>query len=396
MQICPTVPKCAPRKKDKCIKPNPWLIFLMAYSDKALENIPQNNPFGDRSYSLSEKAEVYKNRVENNLPLCVDKNKKPVLASVNSTLCKMYRDLHHLKIHTTIANDHVVHLKEFKFPKGSSETLAWALKAVGTTKPKYFNRTYGYYYKPNKRDSVGGVFIAKKRISFDTILRLSKTCWLNDEIINGFLSLLWGKCNKTRTLIWSSLSFGAGDNSINQYTSKKRKELLNQVKICCGLEGDEIQLSVIPYNISLVHWILMVYDHVRKSWHSYDSFNANHEEIAKSYHTSFMNMIGETNVFAYSPKIMPQQKDMYQCGVWTCIAGLCAVMREKLPEHAFNQAKEYSESTRCYIAQTMQSNDIRLVEDNTVDLDRVPWKPEDAISRGVVKEDKDGRICIDC
>lgn len=382
MSHCKKLPQCSPYK-DLCRKPNAWLIFMMAHS--RANQSDGNSKLLNKTWSLKKKVKTYWKCVEQDLPLCVDAHGFMIHASSNSSLCRMYRQLKNIQVvqipvirESTLPSFRIEDLEE------TYEMTTWAEGAVKPDRPTpaQFNRSYGFehqkarVYTDGRPSRVSGPVVSAARITLSTVKYLREGRWLNDDIINGFMSLMWSYCNKRKVIVYSSTDFGQGRYNINRFTDTQRIALYEAAKTSCGLTS-EPKLTVIPYNIENVHWILLTYDHVLNIWHSFDSFNSDQYAVASSYHDSLMSMMGfdEPPPFRYKQQMMPQQRDGYQCGVWTCMAGLCAVLGRRLPAEAFKkgQASDYSAKARLFIAKTMYSNSITLTKDPQENLRPEKW-----------------------
>jgi hypothetical protein len=273
-------------------------------------------------------------------------------------------------------------LSPLEFPEGPPASREWADRAVShARRPLMF---YTYYGK--MREFKMAVPVA---LGYGSVLRMESGKWLDDDIVNGFMSLLWESCPVRKVVIYHSQFFLYEDMQstlLTMSTNPKRKDSLKKYfigsKAVCGLsEKSEIRLTLFPLNVRKSHWILMGYDHDNNTWVSYDSFNEDHRSTAHRFHLPLMTMMGfpseATPAFKYKKLHMPQQPDMYQCGVWTCIFALCVVTGKRLPEFAYDNPGEYSARARRYIAQTLYTNSISLTMNRTGPLvgETAPFVP---------------------
>ena len=174
-------------------------------------------------------------------------------------------------------------------------------------------------------------------ITKDKLLCLRDREWLNDEIINLYCDMLndlgsgvGGKSK--RTFVWNSFfwlklsSDGKGYNykAVQRWTSRRKIDLFSFDRI------------LVPMNIGKNHWALGMVDLVDRTVQYYDSL------AASTVHASFAEYIRqyledefrdkrkdeECPDFASFETVLvepPQQRNGYDCGVFTCMAAECLV-----------------------------------------------------------------------
>jgi len=152
--------------------------------------------------------------------------------------------------------------------------------------------------------------------------------WLNDEVINFYFKLLQERSNKQESMkcwfassfFWSKLS---GDNSAYSYKDVKRWTTKAKVDIFA------LDSVVFPMNISSTHWALGVIDVKNSGFRYFDSMSLrpgkNFVPFLRQYicdeHKAKKGgelQDGESWDLISSNGSVPQQKNGYDCGVFTC------------------------------------------------------------------------------
>lgn len=243
-------------------------------------------------------------------------------------------------------------------PPGSRSAEKWARVATSKTRsPSHYNEVYGYVCQWDSRKSSSNRRKPAKRMNYSTLQRIRDGDWLNDEIINGFLSLPITDCERNNVLVLSSSDMRA----VESFGRERRMRLFAQSKICSNLV--DVRKTIFPHNVGNNHWILLTYDHSLNVWLTFDSIDAIHGNTAKKYHLILMDMMGYVPPFpefVHQKGDIPKHIDDYQCGVWTCIAGLCVITGHVFPENTEPYA--FAREARKFIAMTMYTNNITLDE----------------------------------
>ncbi|XP_003241301.1 ubiquitin-like-specific protease 1 [Acyrthosiphon pisum] len=162
----------------------------------------------------------------------------------------------------------------------------------------------------------------------DIITLLTPKSWLNDVIILNYISLLVRNCEDTLIISTDTwVDFGRRKHETVKRWAKKNN-LYDYKKI------------VIPINPNKNHWALFVVDIWEGVIHSFDSFNKTH---IKEY-----NIVSEFLILAYNYSIKkpgeertmpnwkyqiensPQQKNTYDCGIFTCTNARYFLFAKKL------------------------------------------------------------------
>lgn len=378
MSDCRELPKCS-EWGDTCRRPNPWTLFMMAHSK--VRQDPRNAHIISKDATMKAKSRKYKTLKLHNDVMCITEDDTDVRSSENESLCKMYREMKGIRFDVPPAPPIVdAALDELVLPVGSAPTRAWADRAVvGPRHPEFYNKVYGY-------TDVAGVLTPLTSLSqyvgVDGVAmmdRIQNRRWLNDEILNSFLSLCMSRCGERRVVVYNSHVFSTTTAPVDMTKAAdraKQDRIATKAKRVCGIPVDvDVRFSLIPFNVSNVHWILMVYDHVLETWYSCDSCNVNRRDIAERYHTRLMTMSRRDprQPFKYDILNMPGQRDEFQCGVWTCMFALCIVTGCKFPHTAYADSTAYGMACRTYIAKTMTTNSLTLVKAPGMDLEAVRW-----------------------
>lgn len=137
--------------------------------------------------------------------------------------------------------------------------------------------------------------------------------WLNDEIINYYLSMIQKRSehNKDVPKVHCFNTFfylkcqNAGVNSIAKWVRK--------------IDFPKLDILIVPVH-SEVHWFLATIDIRNKAISYYDSLNGTYEECIETMKTIVATYIDKTNMYSiYIDKEIPQQKNGYDCGVFLCV-----------------------------------------------------------------------------
>ena len=188
------------------------------------------------------------------------------------------------------------------------------------------------------KEARGSEIIASRNnidISKDKIQCLGDREWLNDEVINYYFDLLnelpTPKRGRPKTYLWNSFFWlklsddGKGYNykSVQRWTSRKKIDLFS------------LDRFIVPMNIGRNHWALGLVDLNTKRVRYYDSL------AAGTVHTAFAQFMlkyledefkdkrkGEecpqfSSEFTVDPVEPPQQRNGFDCGVFTCMNAEC-------------------------------------------------------------------------
>ncbi|CAI6373185.1 unnamed protein product [Macrosiphum euphorbiae] len=162
----------------------------------------------------------------------------------------------------------------------------------------------------------------------DLITLLTPKSWLNDVIILNYLSLLVNNCEETLIITTDTwVDFGRRkESTVMKWT--KSNNLYNFKRI------------VIPINPNKNHWALFVVDIWEGIVHSFDSFNKTHmreyyivtEFLSLAYNYSVKKPGEERTmpIWKYQIENSPQQKNTYDCGVFTCTNARYFLLGKKL------------------------------------------------------------------
>ena len=172
-------------------------------------------------------------------------------------------------------------------------------------------------------------------VTGDKLQCLNNREWLNDEVINFYFDMLneLGKENRYyKTYLWNSFFWlklcgdGKGYNykAVQRWTSRKKIDIF---------EYDRI---IVPMNIGKNHWALGLVDLKDKAVKYYDSLAAN--TIHKSFSEFILQYLEDEfkdkkrndecpdfksfEVLLVEP---PQQRNGFDCGVFTCMNAECLV-----------------------------------------------------------------------
>jgi Ulp1 family protease len=212
-----------------------------------------------------------------------------------------------------------------------------ALKPPG--RPKYMiltseDRTRAEFFFSER--SNGNEVIASRnniQVTRDTLKCLNDREWLNDEVINFYFDMLNDlpvpKRGRPKTFLWNSFFWlklsddgkGYHYRAVQRWTSRKKIDLFS------------FDRFIVPMNIGRNHWALGLVDLKNKRIRYYDSL------AAGTVHTGFAEYMiryledefrdkkkGEECPdlkFVCDPVEPPQQKNGYDCGVFTCMHAEC-------------------------------------------------------------------------
>lgn len=399
MSHCDALPKCAARKQS-CQRPNPWNIFLMAHSAKS--QTLENMPIVEKMAGIKAKSQVYRHLKEIGSPLCIDGNHQDVVSSDVVAMCVMYRQLKNIvfppivptvpvvsivpivPIVTTIVPIVQAELTPLILAPGNNATNRWAKRLVDGNWPPTYNQVYGFVL-------CGHNFVVtpNDQMSTRSLMQMRSSggqeSWIDATIIDGFTTIVLQHCRSLLStpsqvvrpsVIYACDLLGTHRSAAIQYLSLPRlkKQYLN-ARAAAGLRSSTAlpHLSLFPFNLNQSHWILMAYDHIVKTWYSFDSYGGDHRGVAAKYHPYLLTMMDIHDVFRYTRLTVPRQNDFYQCGVWMCMYAMCALTGTRLPDVATSHPSAFSELARLYIAKTMHTNTVNLIIDPTIDLSTVDW-----------------------
>ncbi|CAO3647615.1 unnamed protein product [Cunninghamella echinulata] len=159
-------------------------------------------------------------------------------------------------------------------------------------------------------------------VEYKDIYKLYPETWLNDEIINFYMELLTKRSNEQSS---SSLSSIHCFNTF--FCSTLRDQGYDKVRRWTKkVDIFDKELLLIPINYSY-HWTLGVIDMAKKTVAVYDSLNGNHDSTIQLLF-NYLEMehmdkkkrpFDKTNWVSATPSNIPQQQNMSDCGVFTCM-----------------------------------------------------------------------------
>ncbi|EGW34305.1 uncharacterized protein SPAPADRAFT_148983 [Spathaspora passalidarum NRRL Y-27907] len=188
-----------------------------------------------------------------------------------------------------------------------------------------------HVYNAWKSTNPHQLFVSNFQIEITTkdLQTLQDGRWLNDNIIDYYLNLImkdYPKVFAWTTHFYSNLET-KGYKGVERWGKRKK------------LNPFEKDMILVPVNISSTHWALTVIDNVKATITYYDSLDSqsigNTAAVTNLNH--YMNM--EANRVGHAPveytlhphhKQTPQQKNGYDCGVFTCTAAKFIASREGL------------------------------------------------------------------
>jgi hypothetical protein len=186
---------------------------------------------------------------------------------------------------------------------------------------KYWN-TRGRH---NDGQIIGTAF--KVDVQVGDIKTLSDGAWLNDNVIDFYLSLVTEKANSEgkcksfafSTHFYSKLDSPAGYKSVARWAKRK------------GIDVTTVDYVFVPINRNGNHWCLVVINNKQQKLQYYDSMNGNGERalvVLRDYMIAEADRIyankhdeheARYNRYQMLPRCRcPQQANGYDCGVFTC------------------------------------------------------------------------------
>ncbi|XP_028293238.1 sentrin-specific protease 2 isoform X3 [Gouania willdenowi] len=166
----------------------------------------------------------------------------------------------------------------------------------------------------------------KLRITQRDLATLQEGCWLNDEVMNFYLSLVMDRCSgepgRLKVYTFSTFFFpklcGGGGQTGGHSAVKRWTKAVDLFLF---------DLILVPLHLG-VHWALAVIDLRTKSVKSYDSMGQRHHDICslllhylKEEHKVKKGRELESTkwtVRSYKASEIPQQKNGSDCGVFAC------------------------------------------------------------------------------
>jgi len=162
----------------------------------------------------------------------------------------------------------------------------------------------------------------------DIITLLTPKSWLNDVIILNYISLLVRNCEDTLII------------TTDTWVDFKRKKYNTVMKWTKQNNLFDFKRIVIPINPNNNHWALFVVDIWGGIVHSFDSFNNTHikeynivsEFLILAYNYSTKKPGEERTMpnWKYQIENSPQQKNTYDCGIFTCTNARYFLFAKKL------------------------------------------------------------------
>jgi sentrin-specific protease 1 len=209
----------------------------------------------------------------------------------------------------------------------------------------------------DNRDAVeiGGV-----NISTESIRTLSGRNWLDDAVINGYMSLLYAHCKKTgrkvhffapcSTYFFELLTSPKFEGDTSRYNYDRVRRWTKNVDL---LKMDKI---IIPICVGGNHWTMACINIRDRQFEYYDSmiWNPNHREIGnivldklckyleddvKDKHKITLHS-NRWRRFVYSEKEIPQQENGFDCGVFLCLFARSVCLDKKL-DYRQDQIPQY-------------------------------------------------------
>ena len=207
-------------------------------------------------------------------------------------------------------------------------------------RPKYMQLTPDERLKANEflNQSTSNEIVAKRNnieITVDKLMCLNDREWLNDEVINFYFDMLnelpVPKRGRPSTYLWNSFFWlklsddGKGYNykSVQRWTSRKKIDLFS------------FDRFIVPMNIGRNHWALGLVDLKSKRIRYYDSLAAGTvhtafaEYMLKYLEDEFRDKRKEQECPPFRSEFVvdtvepPQQRNGYDCGVFTCMHAEC-------------------------------------------------------------------------
>ncbi|XP_072313915.1 sentrin-specific protease 2 [Eucyclogobius newberryi] len=165
----------------------------------------------------------------------------------------------------------------------------------------------------------------KLRITQRDLATLQEGGWLNDEVINFYLSLVMDRSSAGGPRVYSFSTFffpklqGLGAGQTGGHAAVKRWTKAVDLFLC--------DLILVPLHLG-VHWALAVIDLKSKSVKTYDSMGQRHDDVGKLLLRYMQDEhrvkksreldISKWTVCSMRPTEIPQQKNGSDCGVFAC------------------------------------------------------------------------------
>lgn len=174
------------------------------------------------------------------------------------------------------------------------------------------NKVYSYWSSRNSSAPVISAYSID--ITVRDLLTLADGQWLNDNIIDFYLSLLTEHLH--HVYCWTTHFFTTlklkGYLGVARWAKRRKINLFEKEKV------------IVPINIMSTHWALAVIDNKQKSISYFDSLasrgNRNAVELLNEYMQKEAERLGQQapvyELFASAKT--PQQQNGYDCGVFTC------------------------------------------------------------------------------
>lgn len=151
---------------------------------------------------------------------------------------------------------------------------------------------------------------------------LSKSQWLNDEIINFYFSLLAERRNEGgkgiqvhafNTFFYTKLK-ESGYSGVRKWLKRKKVELMS------------LKMILIPVHLG-IHWTFASIDVPQRQFGYYDSMSGGAKEIFQALRDYVSQEASDVNLEEWSEyyprRLSPQQSNGYDCGVFACETARC-------------------------------------------------------------------------
>ncbi|XP_033843712.1 sentrin-specific protease 2 isoform X2 [Periophthalmus magnuspinnatus] len=165
----------------------------------------------------------------------------------------------------------------------------------------------------------------KLRITQRDLATLQEGGWLNDEVINFYLSLVMDRSSGGGLRVYSFSTFffpklqGLGGGQSGGHAAVKRWTKAVDLFLC--------DLILVPLHLG-VHWALAVIDLKSKTVKTYDSMGQRHDDVCKLLLFYIQEEhkvkkgrdldVSKWTVCSMRPSEIPQQKNGSDCGVFAC------------------------------------------------------------------------------
>ncbi|NXS58068.1 SENP2 protease, partial [Brachypteracias leptosomus] len=167
----------------------------------------------------------------------------------------------------------------------------------------------------------------KLKVTREDISTLNKLCWLNDEVIHFYLSLLvernkmkgYPSVHALSTFFYPKL-ITEGYPAVRRWTR--------------GTDLFKHHFILVPIHLR-VHWALVAIDMRKKTIKYYDSLGGNGDEICKTLWQYLQEesrekrnvelVISEWTLHSMKPQEIPQQSNSSDCGVFICRYADCII-----------------------------------------------------------------------